>query len=206
LLVWPSKLFFDGKPSINFHSIKDFTGQGADQNFFKSYVTTALPPPAPGLLQDVVLKGALFVFDQSLDAISSNRESKQRPGEPITLPQYEAAAINHDGSVVANPVEPWSVTFVPVAGLSTPSDSTDDFRKHLMEVKPFQSASPTAPVAVYQIQVQGDPKDSPKTIGTFSVTSPLYASKFCDEGLFFRHQTLRNPSGKGNSDKPRRSF
>lgn len=139
-----------------------------NHNFFANPLTTA---PGAGLAHSS--EASLWV----LPAIS-------RPKHTGQIPLTHAAAITVSGSAVEPPSAisaPYKLLFLPSAGVKNLFSSTrnGDFRADLARV-PIDSL-------LYHILAFDEGSTSGTTIGSLVLNSPIVASRYGDENLFFRH-------------------
>lgn len=177
------KLFVDGQSSINLFAVGASEGQWntfsagrkeANRNFFACDFTTS---PGPAHLSQYVTPPPIWLFNY-----------RTRPSSWEKAPLWKAATIASDATTVsgAEAVIPDEVIFCPDSDMidfmeDEVSNSTGmvDFRTHL-------SAIPVGAV-LFKVMARRDGKTDPEEIGVIILDSPIVASKYGDEHLYFQH-------------------
>jgi hypothetical protein len=155
------KLFVDGRPSVNLHVMNSLNGQGSDQNFFAHDFTNQIPRPSGAVLR---LAEAYFATAKPV---------------PTQLSVDHVARLGAEGLDVESPSAPSQLFFVPGAGVATRSTTTEDFRDEL--------AGLPETTVLYEVWATAGDRDEPRHIGRVVTRGHFVASRWGDEGLFFRH-------------------
>ncbi len=178
------KLFRDGHPSANVSFLSSLQPQGQDYDFFRSSLSNVVPP-----WDDTGAKLVHWAF-------------RRVSGYPETLAIRDLAAFGEDGRAIDAPRFPPQLFLVPkLRGRfdSAAHDVRDDFE------------SLKAGTVLYEIRaVVAHPRgfnpdryteaDRPRLeaesvrIGDLVLRSPFVSSEYGDTSLFFRHQTIDEPT------------
>ena len=122
-------------------------------------------------------------FQNTIPLISS--DPTMRPRDNSTLGLAEQASITSDGNPVAGPlVVPFEATWVPNPAVSTPMNSTNDFRLDL-------AAAVNPGDLLYNVVGRRTPNSTVwEPIGQVFADSQFVASVYGDMSLFFQHPAL----------------
>ena len=156
------KLFVDGKPSVNLHVMQSLNGQGTDQNFFANDFSNRIPRPTGFTLK---LLEAYFATTKRT---------------PTQLPVDHLARVAQDGSEVRDPRVPYQLIFSPAGGHGIDSATPRDFREELAQIP--------EDAVLYEVWARSAEGAEPRHLGRLVTSSRFVASRWGDEGLFFRHQ------------------
>jgi hypothetical protein len=170
------KILVDQKPSRNFHAIRAQGSQGSDRNFFAGTLTNILDEPTS--FSEMILGKA---FALTLWLLPGGNED--RPESNLNLPLYEQAAVDCHGEIPTSVYAPYVIKFLPNPSLAWSPNTNNDFRVNLKGV-------PTGSL-LYTVSVGRDLLSNEQVIGELVTTSPLVASKYGDENLFFQHAHKR---------------
>lgn len=154
------KLLMPGKPSANLQVMYSLEGQGENWNFFAHEFSNKIDHPS----------------GWTLKAIEKIFEWTKKPANELTPAIF--AKWDNQGHEVNNVISPEQLHFKPseaVAYLIDPA-SRQDFRQSLLDIPQG---------ALYE--VYGDYQGISYHIGTLMLESPLLASQYGDENLFFQH-------------------
>jgi hypothetical protein len=166
------KFLVDGQPSVNVTVMERLEGQEQNTNYFRGTFTNLLPNPASG-----VTKFGTWAFEAFVK-------------DAIHLTVDHVAAISRTGQPVAAVKAPFQLLFVPAPGLAIRTDSPD-FRVELAQL----------PAGTVLYEVYGKVSDQERSpiahIGALRLTSPLIASPYEDEILYFQHAGTELRSGFG---------
>lgn len=171
------KLLADGKPSENILAMLSIDGQGTNFDFFANTFSNVIPN-AVGFGSKLVVG----VFSKASNT----------PGH---LDVNGFAMRDRKGRSVASPVAPEQLQFVPAASVKAVPrrNSPDvDFRVDLAAIP-----EGTTLYEVFAVRTIGE---RPVRIGAIVTRSPVTASRFGDEALFFKHEAHAGsrPGGAGN--------
>ncbi|MET1079143.1 MAG: peroxidase family protein [Pseudomonas sp.] len=176
-LAW--KAFVDGKPSENVSALYTLSGQGSNYNFFANELSQYVVPEVNDTLGTTILFSAVSL-------------------KPTLLRVDDLAKVAQNGTPVAKPKAPTQLYFVPRSELRTRfSSAPHDFRTDLLSL--------TAGTTLYDVYATSmeiktslipsisrgyasQRRSSAQKIGELQLTSPLIASAFGDNGVFFKHQ------------------
>ncbi len=153
------KLFRNGLPSVNIHTIPGLSPQ-TSHDFFERATSNVIPSP-----DKLGLKVVTW-----LQSIVAN---------PLNRPLKHIAATDSNGVGFARPKAPYQVYFRP-ADVHFAADGTEDFRDSLAKV-------PTGSVIykVFATEYKGGPE---LHIGNLRTSSNFVASDFADRELHFLHE------------------
>jgi hypothetical protein len=162
------KMFVDGLPSVNFHAMYSLDGQGTEYDFFKNPFTTHVAAP-----KRTVLKVLAYFFRRSFPVISDRVQG--RPVDETFMPLIEAASVEPNGTLVAEPVAPRELKLMPQVSVRVLDPNA--FREAIIE------------------QVKGDTTlyqvldEDGKHIANIDLTGEFIASAHGDE-MAFKHQRI----------------
>ncbi len=153
------KFLIDGKPSRNFVAMYSLDGQPSF-NFFENEFSNIVPP----------IKGALLRIAGKVIELVTDFANKTRIDQ--------LANMNADGTAVpvSRAVAPEQLILVPNAALRFGSEE-HEFRDDLLNL-----ANGTKLYDVYAVEGQGR-----RYLGYLQLTSPVRASAFSENKLFFKH-------------------
>jgi hypothetical protein len=171
------KIFIDGdQPSLNLllmHSLDPQLGQ----NYFSETFSNILPPPdgLPGRL-------VANFFGRSA------REFGAKDPNPGRLTLEHLAGKLPNGSRIPVPIAPYQLLYKPTAqarALMQEPNEKEDFRLKL--------ASLPVGLVLYDIYTlaEGDSADNARILGQLVLASPVVASRYGDEKLYFQHHMER---------------
>ena len=176
------KFFIDGQhPSLNVHLMNSVDGQEG-HDFFASDFSNILPPA-----QSFATK----MLDRAFRTVAEDFGAEDPNPGRLTLDHLSAMRPN--GEAVRDPVTPYRIVLKPTAAaraLMPDARAADDFRLRL-------AALPvgTAIYDVFALDARESVEDS-QQLGQLILTSPVVASRYGDETLFFQHHTRRKqPAG-----------
>jgi hypothetical protein len=157
------KFFVAGRPSVNLHVMHDLEGIKV-WNFFEKEKTNILPPPS-----SLALMALAAAF------------ARVKP-DPGNLPVNGLAMHGSDGQTQVEPRWPTQLWFVPTIEVHRRADAQvrEDFRAKLMRIEPG-----TVLYNVYGAYTEDGPRIP---LGKLTLRSPIVASQWADEKLFFQHQ------------------
>ena len=160
------KLFVDGRPSANFPFMPSLDGQSDNYNFFEFPFLTSIPEP-----KSLVLKVLRNIFARASSS-------------PTQLSLNHVSRFNENGTRVEFPKAPLVVEFVPTSNVQFPSSPARD-------VRPDFFAIPAGTIVFEAFEVTTSGMRGAK-IGRVVTKTKFVASKWGDDGLFFKHQTLED--------------
>lgn len=158
------KFLVDSNPSVNIQVMNSLDGQGLSANFFERTFSNQIAEPTNPIIQ--ILAG-LF---------------KRATKNPFYLPVNHLASVQKDGLKVPQAIYPDVLNFEPRHPDWISKDSHQDLRLTLVD---FNSGT-----ILYD--VFGSLGDNSYRIGVLKITSQFISSKYCDEKLFFQHNTLES--------------
>ena len=145
------------------------------RNYFNRVRGISSPQRAASCLQTSV---ALIHLRFSLHHLSLGGPL-DRPEDAFNMPLYEAAAVGSDGNDVTPVVAPYLVTFTPNTALGWAANDSVDFRVHF--------ASIPENTVLYTVSVKRSLDEDDITIGQIVSRSPILATPYGDETIFFNH-------------------
>jgi hypothetical protein len=176
-LAW--KAFVDGKPSENVSALYTLSGQGTNYNYFANELSQYVVPEVNESLGTTIL----------FSAVSA---------KPTLLKLNDMSEVSQKGVAVATPKAPTQIYFVPRADLKTRfSSAPHDFRSDLLtltagttlyDVYATSMAIKTSIIPSISRTYARQRRSSAIKIGEMQMTSPMIASTFGDNGVFFKHQ------------------
>ena len=157
------KLLVDGRASVNLHVMHALEGQVA-WNYFEREFSNIIPPPESFLLRILAVK-----FSRA-------------KADPNRLPVRALAGVDRSGASEAMPDAPAQLWFVPTPEVANRADkdTDEDFRTKLARIP--------AGTTLYTVFGAATEDGKRFRIGTLVLRSPIVASRWADERLFFRHQ------------------
>jgi hypothetical protein len=155
------KFLISQNPSVNLHVINQLEGQKENWNFFAKDFSNQIPHPTSWTLSAIEK-----IFEWTRDPANN-------------LPLWHLAAWTGEGHSQEIPVYPERLYFRPSSQVSNliAESSREDFRDSLLKV-------PEGPLYEVYGQYQGEEYH----VGTLVLDSPLLASNYGDQNLFFQHQ------------------
>jgi hypothetical protein len=176
-LAWKS--FVDGQPSQNVSALYTLSGQGSNHDFFANELSQYVSPE----INETLGTSAIF------SAVTT---------KPTRLMVDAMAEVTQDGSSVASANAPTQIYFVPSNDVSNLfSSEPHDFRQDMMtlpEGTKLYDVYATSEDIKYSIigwlnrRYAENRRNSAVKVGEITLTSPLTASEFGDNGVFFKHQ------------------
>ncbi len=162
------KHLLTGRPSVNWFAMESADGQGTDHEPFKRAWSNALPQPTrfDAKVMRKVLKAAL----KRLDAPRVY---------PVYLPLHHMAAVEADGTAVAEPVVPDRIVLTPTAQARVGSEHKPDWRLRLAKLP--------RGTKLFDVALADDIDSQPEAWGELVIETPFVASAYGDETLFFQH-------------------
>lgn len=147
--------------SLNLQVMNRLEGQQQNWNFFERNFSNHIPHPKTWTLK----------------AIEKIFELTRKPAND--LPLWHVASFTDQGEIVSNPIAPERIYFRSSESVKNliPADSREDFRTSFLQI-------PIGPL----YEIYGDYKGIKYHIGTLMLESPLLASNYGDNKLFFQHQ------------------
>lgn len=175
------KFLVDGRESVNMVATYGLDGQGGNQDFFANQFSTILPKPRIRWTQPRTWARSAAIQVGSLAFWIAGKTMPRAISSPFVLPLDEMAAMDRHGNTIGNFVKPHEVILVRsacVRGLIS-EDSEGPFQNDLSRVQPGE---------VYEVYARSEPHETPSKIGVIVLEGRFEASRFGDEGIFFRHQ------------------
>lgn len=176
-LAW--KAFVDGKPSQNVSALYSLSGQGNNYNFFANELSQYVVPEVNDTLGTTLLFSAVSL-------------------KPTLLRVDDLAEVTQNGQAVAKPKAPTQIYFVPKAELRTRfSSAVHDFRNDLTtltagtklyDVYATSAEIKTSIIPSLSRTYAQQRRSSAVKVGELELTTPMIASAFGDNGVFFKHQ------------------
>ena len=165
------KILVSGQPSVNFQAMYSLDGQGEDHNFFAHRFSNIVAPP-----ESFALKVGAQAFAAAIHSLPGAPENER------TLPLEEAAAIRADGATVAHVIAPYEIEFWPTKAAASFTPSQDD-----LDVRERLAAIPMG-TQLYEVTAR-DRQGNRSGVGRIVTDSPIIASQYGDETIFFQHQS-----------------
>lgn len=169
------KLLINGKPSVNIFATGSLDGQwlndksgklAQNRNFFAKDLSTSSSSPGHAS------NAPLWMLPK-----------ESRPSSWETIPLTRASRVCDNGTDVKSKkvYAPVKLVFspYPTTKAALESSSREDFRAQLATLKPGME--------LYKVLAFTEGSSSNTQIGKVVLESPVVASKYCDEHLFFRH-------------------
>ncbi|WP_131778720.1 hypothetical protein [Legionella bozemanae] len=155
------KILVSKHPSLNLHIMNLLEGQKDNWNYFAKDFSNKIPHPT----------------SWTLTAIEKIFEFTRDPAN--NLPLWHLAAWTSEGKYKGIPIFPERIYFRPTDLVKNliPENSREDFRVSLLQV-------PMGPL----YEIYGEYQGTEYHIGTLMLESPLLASNYGDQKLFFQHQ------------------
>ena len=163
------KFFVDGKPSANFPFMPSLDGQGKNNNFFAFTFNTSVPEP-----ENFVLKILAKIFARASST-------------PTKLSLNYVSKYKENGEQVLNSQAPEVAEFVPTASVQF-SESEHDARLDFLSIP--------AGTVVFEAYAKTSSGARGQRLGRVVTKTNFVASKWGDDGLFFKHQRLEDKDAK----------
>ena len=162
------KICVDGAPSINYFALPSAARSGKDRSFLTSALSNSSAAPTSGAAKLLVGR-----FQATAEALEGARLYG------VYLPLHPLAETEVDGSAVAAPSVPDRIELHPTEEALAAYDDGLEWRASLAKI-------PTG-TALYEMRAAPSLEAKVETIGLVRLTTPLLASRYGDERLFFQH-------------------
>ncbi len=159
------KFLVDGKPSENIIAMYSLDGQGDNRQPFANTFSNVIDDPS-----SFALKALKTIFE---------RASKHA----THIAAEHLSEIDSLGGIVAAPVAPEKLSFVPTAEAQAPVDKDGEFRNTLTQLNPG--------VTLYNVYAKDSAGKDAGLIGKLILESKFVSSIYGDENLFFRHRRFK---------------
>jgi hypothetical protein len=159
------KLLAKGEPSKNILAIYSLDGQGDDSNYFSNPLSNKIPEP-----KNLLIQSLLFVF-------------KLASRDPLYLPLDHVASVKRNGRVVDEIHEPAQIFLTSPLKSSFAQNGSKDLRLQFAELK--------SGTLLFNVSAKSFSGDRSK-VGQIFLESEFVDSAFCDQKLFFQHNSVES--------------